>query len=133
MIEFYPQIKSAHVHLVMSSVALFALRGGFSLFSARWPRHAAARYASYAIDTALLTSGAMLLTILPGALFANGWLAVKLGLLVVYVVFGILSMRASFPRARRLGFYLAALATVFWMYGIARLHHPLGWALRWFG
>ena len=65
MIEFYPQIKSAHILLVLLSGSLFALRGGFALFGARWPRHAALRYTSYSIDTMLLTSAAMLLTILP--------------------------------------------------------------------
>lgn len=133
MIEFYPQIKSFHILLVLLSGSLFALRGGFALFGARWPRHAGVRYTSYSIDTMLLTSAAMLLTILPGAVFANGWLTAKLGLLVVYIVLGILSMRAQFPRGRRAIFYAAALLTFFFMFGIARMHQPLGWLAKWLG
>ena len=131
MIEFYPQIKSAHILLVLLSGSLFALRGGFALFGARRPRHAALRYSSYGIDTMLLTSAAMLLTILPGALFANGWLTAKLSLLVVYIVLGICAMRAQFPRGRRAIFYAAALLTFFFMFGIARMHQPLGWLSKW--
>ncbi len=127
MIEFYPQIKSAHILLVLLSGSLFALRGGFALFGARWPRHIGVRYTSYSIDTMLLTSAAMLLTILPGALFANGWLTVKLSLLVVYIVLGILAMRTQFRRRHRAIFYIAALLTLFFMFGIARMHSPWGW------
>lgn len=127
MLEFYPQIKSAHIHLVLLSGALFVLRGGFAAFGARWPRHVVLRYTSYTIDTALLTTAAMLLTILPAALFANGWLALKLLLLVVYVVLGVLAMREGRSRSMRILLYLGALATFAFMFGIARMHHPLGW------
>lgn len=127
MIEFYPQIKSAHVHLVLLSVALFAIRGAFTVFGANWPRNVVLRWTSYSIDTVLLTTAAMLLTILPGAMFANGWLTVKMLLLVLYVVLGILAMRPQRGRITRALLYVAALATVGFMYGIARMHHPLGW------
>lgn len=129
MIEFYPQIKSAHVHLVLLSVSLFALRGGFALFGAHWPRHALLRYGSYTIDAILLTFGVMLVTMLPGAIFANGWLWLKLLLIAVYIVLGIGSMRERLPRWQRTILYLAALLIVAWAWGIARMHHPLGWLL----
>ena len=40
---------------------------------------------------------------------------------------GALAMRPRFPRARRVGFYVAALATYLAIFGIARMHQPLGW------
>lgn len=129
MIEFYPQIKAAHVHLVLLSVTLFALRGGFAVAGARWPRHVVLRYLSYGIDTFLLTTAVMLLTILPAAVFANGWLALKLALLVLYVVLGVRAMREGRSRRSRLLLYLAALAVFAWMFGIARAHSPWGWLL----
>lgn len=129
MMEFYPQIKWTHVHAVMCSGALFALRGGAALLGARWPRHWLPKYASYTIDTILLTSATMLFSMLPGAMFANGWLTAKLSLLVAYVVLGVLAMRPKRTRAQRAGFYVAALATFVFMFGIARFHHPLGWLL----
>ena len=129
LMEFYPQVKWTHVHAVMCSGALFSLRGGASLLGARWPRHWLPKYASYAIDTILLTSATMLFSMLPGALFANGWLAVKLVLVVAYIALGMLAMRKRLGRGRRIAFYLAALATFASIYGIARMHHPLGWLL----
>src|SRR5690606_16322272 len=109
MIEFYPQIKHAHVGLALLSGSLFALRGALLLAGARWPNAAPVRYFSYTIDTALLTAAMMLLTILPGALYANGWLAVKITLLVVYVVLGVFALRRGRTRRVRAACYVAAL------------------------
>lgn len=128
MIELYPHVKSLHIALVLVSGALFALRGGAAaLFGARWPRHAWIRYGSYTIDTFLLTSAAMLATMLPRALFANGWLTVKLVLIVVYIVLGVVAMRPSHQRTVRTACYVAALVAFIAIIGIARLHHPWGW------
>jgi uncharacterized membrane protein SirB2 len=85
------------------------------------------RYASYSVDTVLLTAALMLATILPAALFANHWLSLKVTLLVVYVVLGSLALkRAQSPRARKAAF-IAAVCVYVTIIGIARAHHPLGW------
>lgn len=126
MIEFYPQIKLVHITCVLLSGALFALRGGFALAGARWPLALPVRWLSYTIDTVLLTAALMLLTILPGGVFVNGWLAVKLTLLVIYVVLGGFALKRAKTHAGRFGCYLAAIATYVFMYTIARTHHPLG-------
>jgi uncharacterized membrane protein SirB2 len=128
MFEFYPQIKAVHILCVLLSGALFALRGTLVLAgrngAAQW---APVRYLGYSIDTTLLTAALMLLTILPGALFANGWLTTKMVLLVVYVVLATLALkRANSRRARAICFALA-LGIYFFMLGVARMHHPLGW------
>ena len=127
MIEFYPQIKWVHVAMVMASGLLFALRG--LLVQAGRPRLAMlapVRYLSYAIDTTLLTAALMLLTVLPGALFANGWLAVKLVLLVAYMLLGSFALKRARTRRGRLACYVAALATFAFIYTVARAHHPAG-------
>lgn len=133
MIEFYPQIKYVHIMLAVLSGTLFALRGAFAIGGAKWPNALPVKWLSYTIDTALLTAAMMLLTILPGAVFANGWLTVKVGLLVLYVVLGVFALRrAKTLRGRVLG-YLAALASFVAIYSIARAHHPLGFYSWWFG
>ena len=126
MIEFYPQIKHAHIGLALLSGGLFAVRGALLLSGLRWPNAAPVRYLSYTIDTGLLTAAMMLLTILPAALYANGWLAVKVCLIVVYVVLGMFAMHRGRTRAMRALFYVAALATFAMVYTVARAHHPLG-------
>jgi uncharacterized membrane protein SirB2 len=132
MIEFYPQIKWVHVAMVFASGLLFALRGLLvQVGRAHWAMAAPVRYLSYAIDTLLLTAAFMLLTVLPGALFANGWLAVKVVLLVVYIVLGTFALRRARSARARLACYLACLSLFAFIVSIARAHHPAGilWAM----
>ncbi len=127
MIAYYLQIKWVHVLAVLLSGGLFAVRGAATLAGQRWPMAAPLRYLSYSIDTVLLTAALMLFTLLPAAMFANGWLATKLVLLVGYVFLGVLALgRARIPRTRAIA-YLAALVAYATMISIARAHHPLGW------
>ncbi len=132
MIEFYPQIKAVHILCVLLSGSLFALRGSLVLAGRNAIAHwAPLRFLSYTIDTALLTAALMLLTMLPAALFANGWLATKLVLLVVYVVLGSLALKRARSPGLRTGCFVAALVVYVAMLGIARMHHPLGWLHGW--
>ena len=126
MIVYYLQIKWLHVFAVLASGALFATRGGFVLAGARWPMAAPWRYLSYSIDTVLLTAAAMLASILPAAMFANGWLAAKLVLLPVYVVLGSFALKRARTKRGRALCYAAALAVFGFIIGIAGAHHPLG-------
>ncbi|EMO9597935.1 hypothetical protein DK265_00090 [Pseudomonas aeruginosa] len=132
MIEFYFQIKWVHVAAIMVSGTLFAMRGGAALIGMRWPMVAPVRYLSYAVDTVLLTAAMMLFSILPGSLFANGWLLVKLALVVVYILLGRMAMKQVFSQKARALLYLAALLTYLQIYATARAHHPLGLLSLWF-
>ena len=129
MIEFYAQIKAAHVGLAMTSGALFAVRGAAVLAGWSWAMAWPVRWSSYAIDTSLLTAALMLLSFLPSGLFANGWLAVKLVALVVYVVLGTFALRRARTPGIRIACYVAALLVFAWVVSIAKAHDPLG-ALR---
>lgn len=124
MIEFYPQIKLAHIGLVLASGGLFALRGLAVLLCQRWANAAPLRYLSYSIDTCLLTAALMLLVVLKLNPFAVPWLSVKLALLVLYVVLGVIALRRA--RSHRALWYLAALTCFGFMYSVAIAHHPLG-------
>jgi uncharacterized membrane protein SirB2 len=59
-------------------------------------------------------------------MFANGWLAAKLALLVLYIGLGVYALRRGRNRGVRAACYVAALATFATIYSIARAHHPLG-------
>lgn len=126
MIEFYPQIKQFHIFVAILSGSIFAVRGAFVLGGARWPQALPVKWLSYAVDTALLTAALMLLTVLPWAMFANGWLLAKLALLVAYVVLGVFALRRGRTRRQRATCYVLALLAFGAIYSIARAHHPLG-------
>jgi uncharacterized membrane protein SirB2 len=126
MIEFYPQIKLVHVAAVLLSGGLFLLRGLAVQGGVRWGMAIPVRFLSYGIDIVLLSAALMLLAILPSAMFANGWLWAKLGLLVAYVVLGSFALkRGRTPRGRWSCFF-AALLTYGAMFTIARTPDPFG-------
>ena len=126
MVEFYPQIKQLHVGAVFASGTLFLLRGLAVQAGASWGMAAPVRYLSYGIDMVLLTAALMLLTLLPAAVFANGWLWVKIGLLIVYVGLGTFALKRGRTGVVRLACFVGALAVFAGMYVIARTHDPLG-------
>ena len=127
MIEFYPQIKFAHVLCVILSGSLFALRGLMMLAGSRFTNHAALRYLSYAIDTTLLTAALMLITILHQYPFVQAWLTVKVLLLVVYIVLGVFALRRGRTRRVRAACYVIALVVFASIVGVALTHNPLSW------
>jgi uncharacterized membrane protein SirB2 len=129
LIALYPQIKAAHIGLAMCSGAFFALRGFAVLAGARWPQAVWARRTSMAVDSALLLAAVLLLVALQLNPFATPWLLAKLGLLVAYVVLGVLALRRARSPAGRALSLAAALACFAAMVAVARAHHPLGpWA-----
>jgi uncharacterized membrane protein SirB2 len=127
MIEFYLPIKTVHIVAVLISGGLFFLRGMLLLNGKSWAMSAPFRYLSYSIDTMLLTAALMLVTMLPCAVFANGWLTVKMLLLLVYVTLGSFALkRGSTPKIRRNCFVVALIVYAF-MLTVARTHQPIGW------
>lgn len=134
MIEFYAQIRWVHIACIIASGSLFLLRGSLVLAGKqRIAMLAPLRFLSYGIDTLLLSAALMLLTILPHAMFANGWLTVKLMLVVVYIVLGSVALKLGrTARARTIAF-VAALTVYLGIIAIARTHDPMGWLRYWLG
>ncbi len=131
MLEYYAQIKLVHVGAVLLSGGLFLLRGlavqvATTSPAGRLAMAAPVRFFSYGVDSILLTAALLLATILPAAMFANGWLLAKLGLLPVYVLLGTLALKRGRTPAIRRACFLAALFVFAGMLAIARTHHPLG-------
>mgnify|MGYP001817468306 FL=1 len=126
MIEFYPYIKLLHVAAVVTSGSLFLVRGLAVQGGAAWGMAAPVRYLSYGIDIILLTAALMLLAVLPAAVFANGWLWLKIALLVVYVGLGTFALKRGRTRTVRLASFVSALLVYAAVFVIARSHDPLG-------
>ena len=127
---FYVLIKWIHITAVLLSGAIFLSRGVLVLTGrSGLAMTAPLRYTSYGVDTILLSAALALLAILPGAMFANGWLLSKLAVLVVYVGFATFALkRGRTPRTRTICFGLALLAYVT-IISIAYTHQPLGWLI----
>ncbi len=59
-------------------------------------------------------------------LFTNGWLTVKLVLLIVYIVLGSFALKRAKASGAKAGYFAAAVATYLFMFSIARTHDPIG-------
>ena len=126
MLEYYPLIKLVHVVAVVASGSLFFLRGLAVQGGAAWAMAAPVRYLSYGIDVILLMAALLLLWVLPAAVFANGWLWMKLSLLVAYIVLGSFALKRGRTARSRAACFAAALFVFVCMYLVARTHNPLG-------
>jgi uncharacterized membrane protein SirB2 len=126
MIAFYPQIKLVHMLAVLLSFSLFAVRGTLMLMRSEFSNHIALRFASYAIDTTLLTAALMLATLLHQYPLVHGWLTAKVILLVVYIVLGSIALKRGKTRRAQVIAFFAACAVFCCIYLIARTHHWAG-------
>lgn len=124
--EHYPELRWIHIGAVIASGLLFLVRGFAVQIGAAWPMAASLRYSSYAIDTVLLVAGVSLVIILPNPVFGNGWLYLKLLLLLIYIVLGSLALKRGRSLTSRRISYILALLVFTWMFVVARTHHPLG-------
>jgi uncharacterized membrane protein SirB2 len=123
---FYAEIRLVHLCAVLVSGTLFFLRGmAVAVFAAAWPQWAPVRYLSWTIDTILLTAALMLTTVVHQYPFIDGWLTMKVVLLVVYVGLGTYAFRGKTQNIR-LGAFVAALGVFALIAAVARAHSPLG-------
>jgi uncharacterized membrane protein SirB2 len=84
------------------------------------------RYLSYGIDVILLAAALLLLAVLPAAVFANGWLWVKISLLAAYIVLGSFALKRGRTARIRVACFVAALLVFVSIYLVARSHDPFG-------
>jgi uncharacterized membrane protein SirB2 len=126
MLEHYPLIKLVHVLAVLASGSLFLVRGLAVQGAAPWAMAAPVRYLSYGIDVILLAAALLLLAVLPAAVFANGWLWVKISLLAAYIVLGSFALKRGRTARIRVACFVAALLVFVSIYLVARSHDPFG-------
>ena len=130
--DLFAPIKLVHVALVAISGTLFALRGAAALDGQAWPLTRAWRLSSVVIDTALLSAGVTLWSLLELQPLRDTWLATKLALLVVYIVLGSFALERARTLRGRAWAYAAALSCYLFMASVALAHHPLGVLHAWF-
>ena len=126
MAHYYLQIKSAHVFLGLLVAALFFLSFATVSINSLKTIRTPVKYLSWTLDVSLLTAAMMLLTILPGAMYANGWLLVKLVALGSFVACRHAMTTERSPFMPRWGWLLVGCVLLAYAYSVARAHHPLG-------
>ena len=127
----YLAIRGLHETTVALSVTGFFIRGAAGLAGACWVRGRVARSVPHVVDTVLLTSALMLVTMLRINPFATPWLLAKMTGLVVYIGLGVVALRPTVARPVRAAAWLAALLVAAWIVSVAFTKNPWGFlALR---
>jgi uncharacterized membrane protein SirB2 len=115
-------IKLLHVALAYITVAGFLLRSLWVFTDSPMRRRKWVRIAPHVIDTLLLVLGVVLAVRL-GLSPLSGWLGAKLLALLVYIGFGVLTMRATSRPLQVLGL-VGALGAVAYIFAVAFARSP---------
>ena len=116
----YLTVRTVHIATACISIGLFTARGAMQLGGIDWRRWRWLRIAPHLNDTVLLTA-AITLSVMSGQYpLAQGWLTAKVVALFVYVGLGSVALRRGLPTRTRGAAFIAALASVGYIVGVAR-------------
>ncbi len=123
----YPWLKFLHIFLIVSTYALFFLRGTWSwnespILQNRW-----VKTLPHVIDSLLLISAITLALAIHQYPFVDAWLTAKMIGLLLYIGFGFVALRNGIKRVIRISAWLAAQAIFFYIVLVAITHNPLPW------
>lgn len=123
----YMAIKHIHLTCVALSLALFLLRGYWSLYcppklTQRW-----VKVVPHIVDTALLVSALTLAIMLQQYPFVDHWLTAKVIALLAYIGLGTVAIKRGKTRAIRATAFAAALCCFSYIIAVAHSHNPLPW------
>lgn len=124
----YLAVKHAHVGFVYVSITLFTLRGLMQLAGINWRRWRVLKILPHVNDTLLLSAAIWLAVTSHQYPFVAGWLTAKVFGLLAYIGFGMLALRHDAPLRVRLPAFIAALASVGYVVGVALTRSPT-WGL----
>jgi uncharacterized membrane protein SirB2 len=117
---WYPALRTIHIGAALSSGALFAARGIAMWCGSRLGMQRVVRYTSYGIDSTLLCAAVALAWLTHRAPFADRWLTLKIGMVVLYIVLGSLALKRAPTMTWRRSAFLAALVVFTAVYALAR-------------
>jgi uncharacterized membrane protein SirB2 len=125
--QYFSQIREVHIGCVALSGCLFFIRGSLHLAGYAIANHSILRVSSVLIDTVLLSAAVLLTLIVRQFPLTDGWLTMKLVLLLVYIVLGSLALKRARRRRTQAIAFAAALLTYLAIIGVAVTHSPLSW------
>ncbi len=111
-------IRSLHIALAYVTVIGFVLRALLRFAQSPLLQQKWIRIAPHVIDTVLLLAGITLAVQLAISPLVHGWLAAKIVGLILYIGFGVMTMRARTTPLRTVGF-IGALASVGYIFAVA--------------
>jgi uncharacterized membrane protein SirB2 len=122
----YLALKYIHIVFVAASFALFFIRGLWAMRAYPPAQETWVRVLPHVVDGVLVLSALGMLLGSSGGLWAGNWLAVKIGLVVLYAILSIIALRVLKSTMLRMLAWLLALAVFLFATSVAVLRNPLG-------
>ncbi len=120
-------IKTIHMCCALISFTGFLFRSYLMFIESKWLNHKLILVTPHIIDTVFLLSGFSMAFLLNIGLFAQGWLTMKIFLLMFYLLFvGIALSRGGTKYVRVTAFFLAIFTFVY-IVGIAVNKTAISW------
>jgi uncharacterized membrane protein SirB2 len=130
-VSSYFLVKQVHVLAVFLSFTLFFLRGLWMLADSPRLRHSWVRITPRVVDTVLLGSGAIALTLLLGQYpLQTTWLTAKVVALAVYICLGMVALKRGKTKRARTIAWICALLVFAYIVAVAHSHDPIPFALN---
>ena len=123
----YATLKLIHVSCVVSSYALFFIRGVWMLRDSSLLRRRWVRIVPHVIDTLLLGSAITLALMLRQYPFVADWITAKVVALFGYIGLGMVALRFARTRRTQLAAWLAAQVVFIYIVAVALTRNPLPW------
>jgi len=114
------------MHFAITSGLLFFIRCFLSLCGCKFIQHKNIKYVTYIIDICLLSLALYLVYILPRAYFYNGWIYLKILLVITYIVLGSFAIKRGKTKTIKIICFILAMLIFIQIYFIAKLKHPFG-------
>ena len=125
--DSYFIFKTINMTCALLSISGFVLRGYWMYQKSPLIHLKPVKILPHIIDTVLLLSAIAMLFILGFGLLYQGWLLHKVGLLIVYIVLGMIALGDKYSRSKRLAAFVGAVTVFFYIVGIAITKTALSW------
>jgi uncharacterized membrane protein SirB2 len=119
-----PYLAIKHFHVAIAGLALlfYLLRGVLMILDSPWLASKSMRVLPHVFYTLLVLAGAALATL--SGQWGQGWIWLKLALLVAFVALGFFAFRpaSTLARGRRIGLWGLGLLVLLAIFGVAGQH-----------
>jgi len=123
----YLTLKTIHMCCALISFTGFLFRSYLMLIDSKWLNHKLILVTPHLVDTVFLLSGFSMAFVLNIGLFAQGWLTMKIFLLMFYLLFVGIALSRGKTKSVRIIAFLLAVFTFVYIVGIAVNKTAISW------
>ncbi|RUO76463.1 SirB2 family protein [Pseudidiomarina taiwanensis] len=108
----YILLKQAHIVLAVTTLLSFIIRGYWMITDSSLLQHRWVKTIPHIIDTLLLSSALALMVMAGFYPWVFDWVAAKILLLLLYIVFGTIALKRGKTKSQRIVAFIAALICI---------------------